>query len=85
MSSLTERILEIKSQVEEREESKHKAEGALEQVMAQINAEFECDNLKNAEELCATMAANSDKQKRQITKKTEELEQELKEQDEDDS
>ena len=53
--------------------------------MAQINAEFECDNLKNAEELCATMAANSDKQKRQITKKTEELEQELKEQDEDDS
>lgn len=48
MSDITEQLLELKSEVEEAQQQANKAQGAHEQVLKQIKADFGCKNLQQA-------------------------------------
>jgi hypothetical protein len=70
-------ILKLKQTIERMQEDKHKAEGALEQVMNQIQTEFDCKTLEEAEKLVHKMQKQNKKEKQQITQETERLEKEI--------
>lgn len=76
MSKTTE-LLQLKQKVERMEEDKHKAEGALEQVMSQIETDFECKNLDEAKKLLHKLKRKVKHSRRQIIEGTKQLEKEL--------
>ena len=78
MSNTTE-LLELKQTVEEMKQDKHKAEGALEQIMGQIRTEFQCKDLESAEKLLQKIQKENKRTKESLIKETEKLEQELEE------
>jgi len=81
MNSLVQKALELKTRIEKRKQERDKAKGAYGQVMKQIQDEFECKSLEQAEKLLTKMQKQQKQSKEQILKETEALEKELDEHD----
>jgi len=77
MNNIIDKALELKTRVERRKQERDKAKGALGQVMKQIQDEFGCKSLGEAEKLLTKMQKQQNRSKQQILIETEELEQEL--------
>jgi len=77
MSNIIDKALELKTRVERRKQERDKAKGALGQVMKQIQDEFGCKSLEQAEKLLTKMQKQQKQSKEQILKETEALEKEL--------
>jgi len=81
MSNIIDKALELKTRIEKRKQERDKAKGAYGQVMKQIQDEFGCKSLEQAEKLLTKMQKQQKQSKEQILKETEALEQELDEHD----
>ena len=81
MNSLVQKALELKTRIEKRKQERDKAKGAYGQVMKQIQDEFGCKSLEQAEKLLTKMQKQQKQSKEQILKETEALEKELDEHD----
>jgi len=81
MNSLVQKALELKTRIERRKQERDKAKGAYGQVMKQIQDEFGCKTLEQAEKLLTKMQKQQKQSKEQILKETEALEKELDEHD----
>ena len=79
--SIIDKALELKTRVERRKQERYKAKGAYGQVMKQIQDEFGCKSLEQAEKLLTKMQKQQKQSKEQILKETEVLEKELDEHD----
>ena len=77
MSNIIDKALELKTRIERRKQERDKAKGAYGQVMKQIQDEFECKCLEQAEKLLTKMQKQQKQSKEQILKETEALEKEL--------
>ena len=77
MNSLVQKALELKTRIEKRKQERDKAKGAYGQVMKQIQDEFGCKSLEQAEKLLTKMQKQQKQSKEQILKETEALEKEL--------
>jgi len=77
MKNLTDQLLKIKRNVEQMKQDRDKARGALSQVMKQIQTEFKCKDLNEAEKLLSKMQKQWKQDKEQLEKDTVALEQEL--------
>jgi len=77
MSNIIDKALELKTRIERRKQERDKAKGAYGQVMKQIQDEFECKSLEQAEKLLTKMQKQQKQSKEQILKETEALEKEL--------
>jgi len=71
MTTTTE-LLELKQTVEEMKQDKHKAEGALEQIMGTIQTDFGCKTLEDAEKLLGKMQKQTKREKERLEKEMEE-------------
>ena len=81
MSNIIDKALELKTRIERRKQERDKAKGAYGQVMKQIQDEFGCKTLEQAEKLLTKMQKQQKQSKEQILKETEALEKELDEHD----
>jgi len=81
MSNIIDKALELKTRIERRKQERDKAKGAYGQVMKQIQDEFGCKSLEQAEKLLTKMQKQQKQSKEQILKETEALEKELDEHD----
>ena len=81
MSNIIDKALELKTRIERRKQERDKAKGAYGQVMKQIQDEFGCKSLEQAEKLLTKMQKQQKQSKEQILKETEVLEKELDEHD----
>jgi len=79
--SIIDKALELKTRIERRKQERDKAKGAYGQVMKQIQDEFGCKTLEQAEKLLTKMQKQQKQSKEQILKETEALEKELDEHD----
>ena len=77
MNSLVQKALELKTRIEKRKQERDKAKGAYGQVMKQIQDEFGCKSLEQAEKLLTKMQKQQNRSKEQILIETEALEKEL--------
>jgi len=71
------KALELKTRIEKRKQERDKAKGAYGQVMKQMQDEFGCKSLEQAEKLLTKMQKQQKQSKEQILKETEALEKEL--------
>ena len=81
MSNIIDEALRLKTRIERRKQERDKAKGAFGQVMKQIQDEFGCGNLEQAEKMLPKMQKQLKRSKEQIRKETEAREQELDEHD----
>ena len=79
MTESVNKILKLKTKIEQMKSDRDKAKGALEQVMSQIRTEFQCKDLESAEKLLQKMQKENKRTKESLIKETEKLEQELEE------
>lgn len=79
MRNIIDKALELKTRIERRKQERNKAKGAYGQVMKQIQDEFGCKSLEQAEKLLTKMQKQQKQSKEQILKETEALEKELNE------
>ena len=63
MTITIEEFNRLKSQVEKLQRKADKAEGALEQTMALLNTEFNCDSIEEAQEKAEEYSKEADKLK----------------------
>jgi hypothetical protein len=77
VNSVTEKPFKLKNKIDRMKQDRDKAKGGLSQVMQQIETEFECSDLDEAERVTREIRKDLKKTKRRIVKEHERLEDEL--------
>lgn len=76
MTKVTE-MLQLKQKVERMKQDRDKAQGALDQIIGQIEADFGCKDLEAAEKRLHIIERKSEQDRKEILKEQERLEKEI--------
>jgi len=77
MSDILDKSIRLKNKIDRMKEDKIKAQGAYEQIMSQIKADYRCNSLEAAEVLIENLKKQIQKSKDKITKEHDRIEKEL--------
>lgn len=73
---------QLKQEVEDAKEEASRAKGALDQLMSQLETEFDCKDLKEAKELLAELTEKRDKAAREFERAMKDYEKKWKKNEE---
>lgn len=77
MSDILDKSIRLKNKIDRMKEDKIKAQGAYEQIMSQIKADYGCVSLKQADAMIAKLQKDIQKSKDKIVKEHDRIEKEL--------
>lgn len=79
MSDLEDTFRRLKKEVDNATAEAQRAKGAFDQLTKQLEGEFECNSLKEAEALLAKLEAQADKAKKEFERQLRDYERKWKE------